>query len=584
MQFNKMGGEMNMFEKFASMLSIRAKLLLIFLIILIPGFFIMGYQETRLVSSFVENQGMEKARSDMNMGIQLIDTMYPGDWKNQKGQLYKGDKLINGNSDLVDLITRLTGDSISLFVGDTRVATSTIRDGKRAVGTKADENVTEAVLRKGETFIGKANVAGRDNFAAYTPLKDAGGTIIGIFGVGLEINETIVSAVHNAEWQIIILAVIEVLLTVVLIYFSTIPLVRRLKRVSGALQQVANGDLTVEKIDVNTDVPSKDEIVALTTSYNVMTEHLRRLIKGVEQTLKKLTQSSEGLSASVDQTKMTITQVSAAIHQVALGADQQMKGANNTTDSVREMSIGIQRIADHSSVVVESSIASAKQANEGNLSVKKAVAQMDSIHQSVIDFSVTIKQLKDHSQEIERFVEVIRTIAEQTNLLALNAAIEAARAGEHGRGFSVVADEVRKLAVQSAKSAEQIEKLIQMIQGKMVHSVEAMEKVSQEVQSGIHAVEDTSHAFTTILESAQQVAAQIQEISASTEQLAAGSHEITSSLEQMAQIAKDAANRSQEVSGASDRQLASIEKISLSATALSKMAKELEELIRRFKL
>lgn len=71
-----------------------------------------------------------------------------------------------------------------------------------------------------------------------------------------------------------------------------------------------------------------------------------------------------------------------------------------------------------------------------------------------------MNSVNQRSKQMVQIISIINSISSKINLLALNAAIEAARAGDAGLGFAVVADEVSKLADQTAKSTNDIGKII----------------------------------------------------------------------------------------------------------------------------
>jgi methyl-accepting chemotaxis protein len=128
----------------------------------------------------------EKLKGDLAMGASLVNEKYPGGWSLKEGKLFKGETQMNENFTIVDTIGSLTSDTVTIFQGDTRIATN-VKDasGNRAVGTKASAAVVDATLMKGETYIGKANVAGTLTQTAYEPIKDSQGKIIGMFYVGV---------------------------------------------------------------------------------------------------------------------------------------------------------------------------------------------------------------------------------------------------------------------------------------------------------------------------------------------------------------------------------------------------------------
>ena len=137
---------------------------------------------------------------------------------------------------------------------------------------------------------------------------------------------------------------------------------------------------------------------------------------------------------------------------------------------------------------------------------------------------------------------MINAIAEQTNLLALNATIEAARAGEAGKGFAVVANEVKELAGQTAKSTEDITKMIETIQADTESAIRAVEEITEIVGQ----VNDLAN---TIASAAEQQTATVKDISESVNDGAESVKEVEDQAEDMSQQATEFAQIAHMVMG-----------------------------------
>jgi len=105
-------------------------------------------------------------------------------------EMKSGSGAINGTFDIVDTITSISGASATIFqlVDDKLLRISTTvkkADGQRATGTyiPSDSPVYKAIL-SGETFRGKAFVVNDWYLAAYSPIRDPGGKIVGALYVG----------------------------------------------------------------------------------------------------------------------------------------------------------------------------------------------------------------------------------------------------------------------------------------------------------------------------------------------------------------------------------------------------------------
>ncbi|MEH7235774.1 methyl-accepting chemotaxis protein [Bacillus sp. JJ1562] len=364
---------------------------------------------------------------------------------------------------------------------------------------------------------------------------------------------------------------------------SAILIVRSITKPLNFLVQVtdkvSNGDLTQ-----SIKVKNNDEVGQLGNSFNKMLGSLRELLSQVDEKSQTLAASSEQLTASSEQNSQATEQIANAIQEVAVDTEQQTEMVRHTTEVVKEMNIGIQQIELNAQNVSRTSDEALAIVENGEQALKESIQQMQNINTSVADLGKIINSLGERSEEINQIVNVISDIASQTNLLALNAAIEAARAGEHGKGFAVVADEVRKLAEQSAKSTESIRELIASIQEDTKQAVESMNQGTEETEKGIYVVNNAGLSFTTIQKFVNEVSSQIQEVSASIAQMTQGAQQVVEAVSEIDEIARKTTGQGQEVSAATEEQLASMQEIASSAASLSYMAEELQEAVRKFRV
>ena len=214
---------------------------------------------------------------------------------NLLGVLYGGN-LLNRNYKIVDQVketvyqgVKYKGKDIgtaTIFQWDLRVSTNVMgENGDRAIGTRVSEEVYEQVLEKGLPWIDRAYVVDHWYIAAYEPIKDIGGKIIGILYVGI-LEEKFMDMRTRAIAIFLGITLVGMIMALVGANFLAKSMLKPVKRLVSASHEWATGNL-----DYRVKTAGEDEIAELGDTFNLMASSLKerhnRLKEYAEQQIMK---------------------------------------------------------------------------------------------------------------------------------------------------------------------------------------------------------------------------------------------------------------------------------------------------------
>jgi len=341
-----------------------------------------------------------------------------------------------------------------------------------------------------------------------------------------------------------------------IVYLIASMITKPLKRCAKLAGFLAQGNFSGKDLNVH----SMDETGILAGALDKMKNDLNGLLN---TTIGNVSNSSLQVASASEELSMT---VGSMVERLA----DQTKRVSQIAAASEEMSQTVLDIVQNTNRIADSATETSVLAKEGEEIVKRSMAEVKEIADTVEMSADIVRILGDQSKNIGDIVNVIEDIADQTNLLALNAAIEAARAGEQGRGFAVVADEVRKLAERSVKSTSEIKNMINSTQNEVLKAIDSMETVSSKVSVGVELSAQTGKALSVIVAKTNDLQLNVQQIASATEEMSTTSGEISKDIEEVAAVSQENSDSATEIERAS--------------TELSRLSSDLKKVVEQFKL
>ena len=367
----------------------------------------------------------------------------------------------------------------------------------------------------------------------------------------IHVESQVNGAIATGNTVVIVVVIISIAVAAFIGYVTVRAITRPLYRVNELLTVASSGDLT-HRLDDS----AQDEFGLLARNCNTLIGNLKELITAINVRAEQLAAASEQTSAVTAQTTHSIQDQKSQIGQVATA----------TTEMHSTSQLVVQNAEDTLSQIRHAD-AEAENVRQISLENKNTIEILSRDVQEAAD---VINKLHQDSASIGGILDVIRGVADQTNLLALNAAIEAARAGEQGRGFAVVADEVRTLASRTQESTQEINAMIEVLQAGAEKAVSVMNQGKEQTAACVAQTEKATQALDIISDAVHKA------------------HDVSSQIEQSAReqntVSQEISEKLETIVGIAEETTAGAHQTSESSHEVARLAEELQQSIRQFKV
>ena len=256
------------------------------------------------------------------------------------GVLYGGN-VLNQNYSLVDKVKEIAyrgvkykGEDIgtsTIFQGDLRISTNVRReDRSRAIGTRLSQDVYEQVLEKGLPWIHRAFVVNNWYIAAYEPIKNTKGDIIGVLSVGV-LEDKFTDMRKRAVAMFLGITLAGMIVALIVSSFLARGMLQPIKDLVSASARWARGDF-----DYQVKITRKDEIAKLEETFNFMASALKERSDKLKEYTDQQIMKSERLATLGQLAAGVAHEINNPLGTISIYAQMALDELGKDSDSCRE--------------------------------------------------------------------------------------------------------------------------------------------------------------------------------------------------------------------------------------------------------
>lgn len=370
------------------------------------------------------------------------------------------------------------------------------------------------------------------------------------------------------SYLLLALLVAATVVSIVLTFRLTYSIVKPLRQVQNAADEMARGNLKIQ-----IDYEARDELGELANSMRTMSERTAYYMGEITSAMEQLAAgdldvkrreaflgdflpAQEAVHSMVVSLNTTMHRINQSADLVANGSEQVSSGAQALSQGASQQAASVEQLVATMNEITHKASGNSESAQLARDTVDKVGAELLESNQQMQEMIKAMGEISASSNEIRKVIKTIEDIAFQTNILALNAAVEAARAGAAGKGFAVVASEVKNLASKSSEASKGTSSLI-------THSLKS-------VENGSKIANETASSLLAVVDGTKEVTSQINRIAEASKEQAQAAAQVTQGIEQISNVVQTNSATAEESAASSEE--------------LSGQAQVLKGLVRKFRL